>query len=399
MLYVGIDQHTRQLTVCVRDESGEVVMRKQVGTHPQKVTAFLDALREQSRAHGGFVVILEVCGFNDWLIEMLEQFEVRRTVVIQPEKQSKCKTDRRDANRLSEVLWVNRDRLLDGRRVQGVRVVELPDAVDAEHRQITALRKNLAAERTRIINKIKRFVHKHNLIHEQPTRTFQTRAVRRWLREIEVPRFDRLEIDVLLTRWELIQTQLEQVQSEVERCAAQDRHSQILLSIFSCGAFTALGIASRIGRIERFRRGRSLANFFGLTPSCSNSGQTDDRLGHITKQGSGTVRFLLGQLVTRVLRQDPHLRAWYRSIKRRRGAKIARVAVMRKLSTRIWQMLKQEEPYLADSHRSDSQRPRFNSLPASRPGQREEPMPTGPLHQRQWSGLPSPAPAVSHPSG
>jgi hypothetical protein len=39
------------------------------------------------------------------------------------------------------------------------------------------------------------------------------------------------------------------------------------------------------------------------------------------------------------------MRAWYGRIKRRRGAKIARVAVMRRLTTVIWHMVKHNEPY------------------------------------------------------
>ena len=46
-----------------------------------------------------------------------------------------------------------------------------------------------------------------------------------------------------------------------------------------------------------------------------------------------------------VLKRDSHLRTWYLGIKRRRGAKIGRVAVMRRLSTIIWHMLTHREAY------------------------------------------------------
>jgi hypothetical protein len=57
------------------------------------------------------------------------------------------------------------------------------------------------------------------------------------------------------------------------------------------------------------------------------------------------VRFLLGQLVVHVLRRDARMRAWYKRIKKRRGAKIARVAVMRRLCVIMWHMLKRREAY------------------------------------------------------
>jgi transposase len=58
-------------------------------------------------------------------------------------------------------------------------------------------------------------------------------------------------------------------------------------------------------------------------------------------------RFILGQLAIHVLRRDAWTKAWYGRIKKRRGSKIARVAVMRRLATIIWHMLKHEEPYQA----------------------------------------------------
>jgi transposase len=367
MLYVGIDQHTRQLTVCIRDEAGDVFLRQQIGTHPEKMNAFFDKLVGEAAGHGGFAAVLEVCGFNDWLVRCLRSRGCQRIVVIQPDDRSRRKTDRRDAARLSELLWINRHRLLAGTKVNGLRVVELPDEVDAENRQLTSLRQRLGQQRTRVINKLKRIIHKHNLIHDQPTKLFQTKAVQKWLRKLALPEIDRLEMDLLLTQWELVNEQLQLINEKITARAEQDRSAQILLSICGCGCYTALAIASRIGRVERFRRGRALANFFGLTPTCSNSGESGDRLGHISKQGSTIVRFLLGQLITRVLQQDADLRRWYQAIKRRRGAQIARVAVMRRLTTAIWHMLTHEEPYLTSTLRKAESRPKFLKLPPRRP--------------------------------
>jgi transposase len=89
-----------------------------------------------------------------------------------------------------------------------------------------------------------------------------------------------------------------------------------------------------------------LANYFGLTPSSRNSGESKDRLGSITKEGSKFARFLLGQLVLHFLKKDPRMREWYRRIKLRRGSKIARVAVMRRITTIFWHMLTHQEGYV-----------------------------------------------------
>ena len=111
------------------------------------------------------------------------------------------------------------------------------------------------------------------------------------------------------------------------------------------GTYSTLAIVSRIGSIERFASPRSLANYFGLTPGCRNSGEATDRLGSITKEGSSMVRFITGQMVLHVLKKDPWMRQWYRRIRRRRGSKIARVAVMRRLVTIFWHILTHNDGY------------------------------------------------------
>jgi hypothetical protein len=72
MLYLGIDQHARQITISLRDESGDVQQARQVSTQPEKVYAFFQQLiRQRLPAGASFVAVLEVCGFNDWLIRLL----------------------------------------------------------------------------------------------------------------------------------------------------------------------------------------------------------------------------------------------------------------------------------------------------------------------------------------
>jgi hypothetical protein len=51
---MGIDQHRQQLTVPVRDDRGEVVLRRQVSTQWDKVRAFLDDLNTRAAPTAGY---------------------------------------------------------------------------------------------------------------------------------------------------------------------------------------------------------------------------------------------------------------------------------------------------------------------------------------------------------
>lgn len=346
MLYLAIDQHRKQLTVEDRNEVGDVTTKRQVSTKWDRVRAFFADYAGRAQAEGGFVVILEVCGFNHWLVKMLHEYGCQQVILIQPERRSKRKTDRRDASALSELLWVNRHRLLSDKRVQGVRHVDWPTDEEAADRQLTVLRQRLGQLRTRTINRLKHLLRKHNIEQDCPTKGIDTIKGRKWLASVGLPALDRLELDLLLSQWKLWEEQVKALDAKIHERYLLHPTAPLLASIPGCGTYSSLALAARIGPIERFPRPGSLANYWGLTPGCRNSGETTDRLGSITKQGSATARFILAQVVLHVLRRDGWMRAWYGRIKRRRGSKIARVAVMRRLATIIWHMVKHQQRYV-----------------------------------------------------
>src|SRR5262245_59212780 len=85
MLYQGIDQHPRQITISLRDEMRDVLLARQISTQPEKVHGFFQQFtRQRLTAEESFVAVLEVCGFNDWLIRMLRDYRCEKVILIQP---------------------------------------------------------------------------------------------------------------------------------------------------------------------------------------------------------------------------------------------------------------------------------------------------------------------------
>jgi transposase len=346
MLYLGIDQHARQITLSLRAEDGDVLLARQVSTQPEKIKAFFEQFTRERLVNGeSYLAVLEVCGFNDWLIHMLQEYRCHKVILIQPDNRKQRKTDRRDAASLSELLWLNRERLLQGKPVRGVRQVEIASSVDQANRRLTTLRQEAGQRRTRLVNKVRHLLRRHNRQWEMPTKRFPTKAAIAWLKELELAAMDRLEMNHLLSDLEQVQQRIKELELQIaERCGVSDE-AKLIATMPGVGLFTATALACRIGRVERFPRAHSLANYWGLTPGCRNSGENNQRLGSITKAGSGIVRWLLAQVTHKVLRKDARLRDWFKRIKRRRGASIARVAVIRKLATILWHMLRQRKSY------------------------------------------------------
>src|SRR5438477_11800200 len=94
-----------------------------------------------------------------------------------------------------------------------------------------------------------------------------------------------------------------------------------------------------IGKADRFRCGKQIASYLGLVPLEDSSGSRR-RLGHITKQGNSLLRFLLVEAAQVTVRSDSGWRSKYFHLAMRRGRKIAKVAMARKLAVRLYCMMR-----------------------------------------------------------
>jgi transposase len=130
------------------------------------------------------------------------------------------------------------------------------------------------------------------------------------------------------------------IEQEVEKCPAAQR----LQTHPGVGALTALAFVLITGRAERFRCGKQIASYLGLVPLEDSSGQRR-RLGHITKQGNSRLRFLLVEAAQVTVRSDPEWRSQYFHLAMRRGRKIAKVAMARKLAVRMYWMWRKDWDY------------------------------------------------------
>ena len=145
--------------------------------------------------------------------------------------------------------------------------------------------------------------------------------------------------------WELYDKQIAEVETElVKRSEAKGTDVCRLKAIPGISAMGAITLLSRIGDIKRFKNSDSLANYFGLTPGCHNTAGKH-RVGGITKRGNAVARQVLNFAVIHVVRKDPAMKAWHKKIKSKKGTKTARVAVMRRLATIIWHILRWGKPY------------------------------------------------------
>ena len=130
---------------------------------------------------------------------------------------------------------------------------------------------------------------------------------------------------------------ISRIDGELHVRAKADPRVKVLRTLPGVGEFTALVMLAEIGDITRFPTARKLAAWAGLTPTVRGS-DLKVRHGHISKQGSAWLRWVLNQ-AAQTAKRSPEFSASYAAIAKRRGKKIATIAISRKLLTRAWHLL------------------------------------------------------------
>ena len=173
-----------------------------------------------------------------------------------------------------------------------------------------------------------------------------TKKYRQWLiklRDCHAPLMEgaRVHLGSLLRQLEAIEKEVAELTGNVEKLAQAPRYAPRVTKlqvIKSVGPLTAMVFLTEMGDLKRFKNRRQVGAYLGLVPSSFETGETNDRKGHITHQGPARVRFVLNQAVWNIIRFDPDEREVYDRIVARnpKHKKIAVVAVMRRLAVRLW---------------------------------------------------------------
>jgi len=135
--------------------------------------------------------------------------------------------------------------------------------------------------------------------------------------------------------------QVARVEKHLDQIAENNLSICQLQSVPGVGPRTAEAIVAFVDDPHRFRHSKSVGSYFGLVPCQDQSGSTN-RLGHITREGSATVRHLLTEAVWRGVRKSPTIARYFARVQREDPdrKKIAIVATAHYLIRVMWAMLK-----------------------------------------------------------
>src|SRR5438034_5412306 len=217
----------------------------------------------------------------------------------------------------------------------------VPSWENRDLRQLLWHRHRMVQVRTRIMNQLQALALneglrcKKRLWREHGRRQLESFRLAPWASR---RRRDLLE---LLDRLNPTIAELTQaIEQEAEKCPPAQR----LRTHPGVGALTALAFVLIIGEADRFHCGKQVASYLGLVPLEDSSGNRR-RLGHITKQGSSMLRFLLVEAAQVTARSLPQWRSKYLHLTMRRGRKAAKVAMARRLAVQLFWMMRKQWAY------------------------------------------------------
>jgi len=270
---------------------------------------------------------MEASGHARWFERLLAelQFElwIGDAAEIQSKRVRKQKTDRQDAQLILRLMLKD-----------DFPQIWVPSWENRDLRQLLWHRHRMVQVRTRIMNQLQALALneglrcKKRLWREHGRRQLESFRLAPWASR---RRRDLLE---LLDRLNPTIAELSQaIEQEAEKCPEAQR----LMTHPGVGPLTALAFVLIIGKAERFQCGKQIASYLGLVPPEKSSGNRR-RLGHITKQGSSMVRFLLVEAAQVTVRSLPEWRRKYVQLMMRRGRKIAKVAMARRLAVALYWM-------------------------------------------------------------
>jgi transposase len=324
MMIIGVDYHPSfQQIAFLIEETGEYDEQRLNHDGEEAERFYRDLKRKGIRVRVG----MEATGYSRWFERLLAELDFELWIgdpaEIEAKRVKKRKTDREDARLLLRLMREDR-----------FPRIWVPSPENRDLRQLLWHRHRLVQMRTRIMNQLQALAMnegkrwKSKLFSQKGRAEFEKLALGPWASR------RRSELLELLDR---LNPSIEELTTAVQQEVNKRPEALRLMTHPGVGPITALAYVLIIGTPERFARGKQIGTYVGMIPIEDSSGDKQ-RLGHISKQGSSLLRYLLVEAAQAATRFNPHWRRRYIHLAMRRHRSIAKVAMGRRMAIRLYWM-------------------------------------------------------------
>ena len=326
--FVGLDVSLRSCALCILDGRGKVCMERELPCEVDEIVNCLNAF-----GHPIVRIGFEAGALSQYLFFGLKDkgFEI---VCMEARQVSAAlsamrnKTDKTDAKGIAQILrtgWFSPVHM-KSREAHGLRA-------------LLSTRKALLKKTMDLANEVRGLL---KIFGVRLPRTVKHGSfddlVRPMIEMDEV--LAHAVIPLLDARAVLFQHYLE-LDRRVKHAASQDEVCMRMMTVPGVGPIAALTFKAAVDDPNRFKRSRTVAAHFGLTPRRYQSGEHDNP-GRISKAGDQNVRATLYAAANALLMRTmagSQIKSWGMRLMRTKGRRRAVVAVARKLAVvlhRMW---------------------------------------------------------------
>jgi transposase len=291
-------------------------------------------------------ILLEASTESEWVAQHLEALG-HEVIVADPNyapmyghRSRRIKTDRRDVVALAEACQ------------QGTyRAAHRRSSRQHEVQCRLNVRRELTQARTRAISLARGITRAAGLrIRSGRTETFLQRVT-----ALDLPPSMQMTLSPLRSVIEVLDDELATADEQFGALVDSDPVVKRLTTLPGVGPITASAFVAALDVASRFERAGQVTSYLGLVPQEYSSGEKQRR-GHVIRSAHPHVQSLLVQAAWRMSRvADPRtegFRIWAQAIARRRGKKIAMVALARRLARTLFAMWRDQTEYQPERIRS-----------------------------------------------
>jgi transposase len=298
MYSVGLDYHQNRSSLHILDAQGARFKALEVQGCWPKLLEVID--RQVPKP---FHVCFEAsCGYGplyDQLAQRAASVQVAHPANLRAIFASKKKTDKLDAAKLAKILYL-----------EVVPRVHVPKAEIRQWRMLIEFRRKLLGKGTAVKSQLRALCRSLGITDLPKGRKLFSVQGLQELTARKLEALPDLQREVLLEELKSLLLRKKQVEQELAKIAAKRPEVQLLMSIPGVGLRTAEAFVAYVDDIGRFSKVSQVGSYFGIVPR-EDSSSDARRLGHITKDGPGTMRWLICEAAWQGVLRSPTIRSFH----------------------------------------------------------------------------------------
>lgn len=286
---IGIDYHQESLQVCVMNSQGEVKLNRRV---KNDILSLISLVGEDRSV----VVAAEACNGSASFLDELHQKTGWQVKLCHPGyaqrmRNNPDKTDKSDSELIADLtrigylpeVWLAPKELRDLKTIVRYRASRMTEARATKVRIKALLRNNRIEYRSKL----------------------WTKAGLQWLESVELPSNSAWVLKRYLRELFWLKDEIMETTKRLSDFVKGDSFCLKLLEHRGIGLITAALMRAEIGTFTRFKSGKQLARFCGVSPCNKSSGQVVSDRG-IIRAGNPILKSTIAQGVWGLIRHDSY---------------------------------------------------------------------------------------------